>query len=263
MLLYLEYDWASSFKLMSIWCALCAVASLVLPEANQRREHEDVRQHQTNSNSTQEEQIEDGHVSESSPLLNHSNGSNGNQRAFLFYRKADSWAVVAVYLPYTCLPSLAKGSGYTEVEGNLLVIAIGVGSTLGRGLAGVLLKSKIKSPLKFTWGATCAAAFFPLLCSLTINDCIFLVVFSFCFRSFSGFWISATQPALIEMRGRQELKEAMNKLQITRGIAALFGLAIMSAVAEAFTDQAVRFYASTGCFGIAIVFFSVAVSKCQ
>ena len=71
MLLYLEYDWASSFKLMSIWCALCAVASLVLPEANQRREHEDVRQHQTNSNSTQEEQIEDGHVSESSPLLNH------------------------------------------------------------------------------------------------------------------------------------------------------------------------------------------------
>ena len=179
-----------------------------------------------------------------------------NLGVFFLYMFADFLAVAS--MPYASLP---------EVTPNLakyLIATIGGGSLLGRFASGEICNLqwvKMLYKLMLTSLAIVFAAAIPAIYAkwFDFDDRINFVL-CFLFGLFTGCWISATSPIMVNLLGSSNLGTAFGTLTLVRG-AATYLSGIIVAQAEETGGKATPLYISSGLFSVAAVFFTLAALK--
>ena len=179
-----------------------------------------------------------------------------NLGVFFLYMFADFLAVAS--MPYASLP---------EVTPNLakyLIATIGGGSLLGRFASGEICNLqwvKMLYKLMLTSLAIVFAAAIPAIYAKWFDfDNRINFVLCFLFGLFTGCWISATSPIMVNLLGSSNLGTAFGTLTLVRG-AATYLSGIIVAQAEEIGGKATPLYISSGLFSVAAVFFTLAALK--
>ena len=119
---------------------------------------------------TQEEEEEDSHVvtAQVSPpkgwrwllslIVGPSLATSASLPTFLIVMIGDFLATMSLYIPYTHLPEMAMARGVKSRNAAFLISAAGIGSTIGRVLAGLLCDQGRLHPMTITFLATAAAS---------------------------------------------------------------------------------------------------------
>ena len=272
--LFLLMGWREALGAMSVICALCFFVSHFMPESGERRGEASIPEEA--SSDTEAAQGED--LSEESGEIgtNHAAAAEGggnylqqwfqkmrplvNHRhryVYFLFLVGDVVSVGALYLPYSSLPKLATSDGH---DSEILIALLGLGSFLGRIIAGGLCSSSKVKPniLLMIALATAFAATLPLIMAkfLTSKEYYILVSVACCFHGFvTGIWIASTASFLIYLLGPSSLDSAISVLTAVRGLPATFLPILMSLLADHMEEPYVPLYAASILFAIAAIIF--------
>jgi len=178
---------------------------------------------------------------------------------FFLYALGDFFAVMALYIPYSCIPELAQFSGISETYAPVLIAAMGLGSVFGRLGAGQLCDQPWVHPLHLTRLALMVAA--PVMFIYPFMPPSFLVLAGLLLLLgvATGAWISATSPLLVNLLGLPQLGTAFGRLTAARGIAALISPPLAATLAEHYGVRLLPLYLSAGFFAASAFTFSISV----
>lgn len=161
---------------------------------------------------------------------------------FLLVAFADFLAFVAIYIPYTYLPPLAKSRDILPGDAAFLISAGGISNTLGRLLGGWLSdKHWAPKPLHLSLAAILAAS----LPSFILPHCIaywtYLLNFGF-FGVVTGSLVGCTSPVLVSLLGLPALSPAFGLITAFRGVAALLGPPCAGMLVDEFDNHGLALY---------------------
>jgi len=139
---------------------------------------------------------------------------------FLLVVVADAMAVMALYIPYSFLGGVAEAKDVSPDLTALLISCIGLGSVVGRLLAGWLCDQPWVHPLSLTRAALALAAPIPFLLAWVDHFWMFAGL-ALLFGFLTGQWISTTSPLLVKLLGISQLSQAFGLLTAVRGAASL------------------------------------------
>ena len=149
--------WRNAFRVMSGLCLGCGVAGLLMPTPNKK-------------NIEAEGEVE-ANVPEvgvwKARVLGRCIAVQEQVPVFLLYALGDGFAVMALYIPYSCIPDLASSSGISPTLATLLIASLGVGSVVGRLSSGWLCDQPWVKPLNLTRMAITVAAPIPLIYAMS------------------------------------------------------------------------------------------------
>jgi len=241
--------WKNAFRVMSALCLLCGVAGLLMPTPNKK-------------NMEPEGEVE-ANVSEvgvwKARVLGRCIAVQDQVPVFLLYALGDGFAVMALYIPYSCIPDLANSSGISPTLATLLIASLGVGSVVGRLSSGWLCDQPWVKPLNLTRWAIAVAAPIPFIYALSPPWFLLLTGFCCLLGLVTGAWISATSPLLVTLLGLPQLGTAFGRLTAVRGVAALASPPLAAMLAEHMAMPLLPLYLSSGLFAASTLLFSIAV----
>jgi len=241
--------WRNAFRVMSALCLGCGVAGLLMPTPSKKK-------------------IEAG--GEGGPdvtevgvwkarVLGRCIAVQEQVPVFLLYALGDGFAVMALYIPYSCIPDLANSSGISPTLATLLIASLGVGSVVGRLSSGWLCDQPWVKPLNLTRMAITVAAPIPLIYAMS-PPCFLLLAGLCCLLGLvTGAWISATSPLLVTLLGLPQLGTAFGRLTAVRGVAALASPPLAAMMAEHMGMPLLPLYLSSALFAASTLLFSIAV----
>jgi len=241
--------WRNAFRVMSALCLGCGGAGLLMPTPNQK-------------NIEAEGEVE-ANVPEvgvwKARVLGRCIAVQEQVPVFLLYALGDGFAVMALYIPYSCIPDLASSSGISPTLATLLIASLGVGSVVGRLSSGWLCDQPWVKPLNLTRMAITVAAPIPLIYAMS-PPCFLLLAGLCCLLGLvTGAWISATSPLLVTLLGLPQLGTAFGRLTAVRGVAALASPPLAAMMAEHMGMPLLPLYLSSALFAASTLLFSIAV----
>ena len=164
---------------------------------------------------------------------------------FLLVALADGVATLALFIPFTYLPSLATVSGVSSEKAAFLISAAGISSSVGRIISGWLCDKTWCDPIVLTLFAIFSAAIPPLILP-SVGAYLFFLIFSCAFGLLTGLWISATSPLLVKVLGLNLLPPAFGLMTAVQGVAALTGPPLAGAIIDVLGNQGVAFHMTGG-----------------
>ena len=147
-----------------------------------------------------------------------------NLKTYNIYLTADALGVMAIYVPFAFLPACAEASGLSHSAASWLTVAIGLGSCVGRLLAGFLFDG-FWTPLKRTTTAIFIATVSSFLIAIFIDlaptyQGILITACAFLGLS-SGLWISTAPQVLMSLLGESHFEKAFSLMTFMRGVASV------------------------------------------
>ena len=241
--------WRNAFRVMAALCLGCGVAGLLMPTPNKKNTEMKVE--------GEAEAVEVGVWK--ARVLGRCIAVQEQVPVFLLYALGDGFAVMALYIPYSCIPDLANSSGISPTLATLLIASLGVGSVVGRLSSGWLCDQPWVKPLNLTRMAITIAAPVPLIYAIS-PPCFLLLAGLCCLLGLvTGAWISATSPLLVTLLGLPQLGTAFGRLTAVRGVAALASPPLAAMLAEHMAMPLLPLYLSSGLFAASTFLFSIAV----
>ena len=184
--LFEDSSWAFTSQVMCFLCMGSALLALLLPEKKRNR---------SERGSAESETVY--HPQVCGWLLGCSFKARHHIFVMVLYSLGDLLSVLALYLPYSCLPELSK-------QATLLIGTISVGSGIGRILSGWLCNRPQVDP--FLLPPIAAAVSSIALLFLLISSNIYLLAFlCFTLGLTTGAWISSTSPLQVELVGLSQV----------------------------------------------------------
>ena len=262
-LLLRDLGWENAFRVMGGLCACCGAAGLLMPTPRANTESED------------EVRDDDIEVARWKVIVfGRAVALQQHVWIFFLYALGDFLAVMALYIPYSCIPELAQFSGISETYAPVLIAAMGLGSVFGRLGAGQLCDQPWVHPLHLTRLALMVAA--PVMFIYPFMPPSFLVLAGLLLLLgvATGAWISATSPLLVNLLGLpqvscqilnhkitplSQLGTAFGRLTAARGIAALISPPLAATLAEHYGVRLLPLYLSAGFFAASAFTFSISV----
>jgi len=231
--------WRGCLRVLALVCLLCALASLLLPPPRGKE--------------VQGEEEEEGEVGRwQVRVLGRGVAGQRQVPVYLLYLAGDGLAVMALYIPYSALPSLSSSS-------SLLIASLGLGSVLGRLSAGALCDHPRISPLALTAAATALAAPLPLLYTLLPPSSLPLLAATCSLLGLlTGAWIASTSPLLVSLLGLPHLGTAFGRLTAVRGAAALLSPPLAAMLAARLGRPLLPLHLSSGLLAAAAATFALA-----
>lgn len=212
-LLVEEYGWRGSLRGLAAISISCAAIGLLMRSGPAAAEE-----------TTVDEEEEEDMVVNRRPvmtmLLGPKIASTEYLWVFLLVVVADAMAVLALYIPYSFLGGVAEAQGVSPDMTALLISCIGLGSVVGRLLAGWLCDQPWVHPLSLTRAALALATPIPFLLAWVDHFWMFAGL-ALLFGFLTGQWISATSPLLVKLLGISQLSQAFGLLTAVRGAASL------------------------------------------
>jgi len=247
-LLLRDLGWENAFRVMGGLCVCCGAAGLLMPTPRANTESED--------------EIEDDDIEVARwKVIVFGRAVALQQHVWIFflYALGDFLAVMALYIPYSCIPELAQFSGISETYAPVLIAAMGLGSVFGRLGAGQLCDQPWVHPLHLTRLALMVAA--PVMFIYPFMPPFFLVLAGLLLLLglATGAWISATSPLLVNLLGLPQLGTAFGRLTFLRGAAALISPPLAATLAEHYGVRLLPLYLSAGFFAASALTFSLSV----
>jgi len=175
---------------------------------------------------------------------------------FALLAAADMLSTLALYIPFTHLPSAAEAAGVSATNAALLVSVIGVSNTLGRLLAGWISDQPWGQPIvMITTAISCSV---PALYLFTVVSNFWTFMCLSCiFGLLTGMWVSATPPAIIYLLGVHLLGPAFGLLTAIRGSAALAGPPIAGMVVDLVGDRQMALMVAGGVMTLSSLFYLI------
>jgi len=216
-----NYGWRATFRAMSGVClgsVLCGLAMFPAKKSSNTCEVEE----DVSSPDIAEESSLKGWRWLLSLVVGPGLASSTFLPIFLIVVVGDFLATMSLYIPYTHLPDLAMDRGVSSRNAAFLISAAGIGSTVGRVLAGVLCDQGRIHPMTITLLATTFASIEAFLLFSCSQFWQFLVLSSG-FGFMTGFWVASETPLIIKTLSFHLLTPAFGLLVGVLGLAALTG----------------------------------------
>jgi len=172
--------------------------------------------------------------------------------AYLLFTLSDFLAFVAIYIPYTHLPPLAKYHHISAGDSAFLISAGGICNTLGRLTGGWLSDHPSLHPLSLTVICLSLATVPALLLPFCWAYWTFLVSFG-SFTLLTGMVIGCTNPVLLNMLPLKCLSGAFSFVSALRGVAAMVGPPLAGLMVDTFLSPPVALYLSAGVLFISVI----------
>lgn len=190
-------------------------------------------------------------------ILGVSLSRNPNINTMLLMMVGDAFATCALYIPFTHLPPLAIAAGVPAPKASFLIASTGMGSVVGRLLAGWMSDQPWGSPHVITCVVVLLAT--PLHFILTLVSSYWCyVVLTIAFGFLTGQWISATTPFLVSLIGVEMLTPAFGLITFLRGCAGLAGPPLAGIVIQMMGDKRTALYMSGGLSAVSAIMYGLA-----
>lgn len=240
--------WRNAFRVMFALCIGCGGAGLLMVTPKKKIEVEGVDEADATEVGVWKAR-----------LLGRCIAGQEHVLVFILYAVGDGFAVMALYIPYSCIPELANTSGISPTLATLLIAALGVGSVIGRLSSGWLCDQTWVKPLNLIGIASAVASPIPLIYAFS-PPCFPLLASLCCLLGLvTGAWISATSPLLVSLLGLPQLATAFGRLTAVRGVAALASPPLAAILAEHMAMPLLPLYLSSGLFAASTLLFIIAV----
>jgi MFS family permease len=251
-MLVVEYGWRGSLRGLAVVSVACAAIGLVMRAKRGTREGEVERVvGEIEQSTTTNRRI-------LSLVLGPKISASENVYVFLLVVIADCLAVMGLYIPYSYLGGVAEGQGIAPEQTALLISCIGLGSVIGRLLAGWICDHPWLHPVSLTRACLAIAAPLPFILAWVDHFWMFAGL-SLLFGLMTGQWIATTSPLLVKLLGLPQLSQAFGLLTAVRGAASLASPPLAGLVVDLTGRASYALYISGGCIGLSAGVFSFAV----
>jgi len=217
-----HYGWRITFRVMSGIClgsVLCGAA--MFPGKNCASGNEEEEEDESSIGFTQGSPPK-GWRWLLSLIVGPSLATSKSLPTFLIVMVGDFLATMSLYIPYTHLPEMAMARGVSSRNAAFLISAAGIGSTVGRILAGLLCDQSWLHPMTITLLATALASLQAFLLISCTQFWMFLLLSSG-FGFMTGFWVACETPLIIRTLSFNLLTPAFGLLTGSAGLGALIG----------------------------------------
>ena len=194
-------------------------------------------------------------------------------RVFVVFAFGDMLAVMALYIPYSCINELSPVD-----EAKYLIAIIGGGSILGRFASALLCNwAQIHPSFKMCLVPTAVliAAFIPTIYAFSLGSFTTMAMLCFSLGATSGVWIAATSPILVQLLGLPQVRKleirlvyselllfqlntAFGRLTALRGTGALLAPPFAAGLVGLADRPLLPLFLSSGLFSGAVVLFALA-----
>ena len=244
------YGWRGCLRALSVLCASSILTGRVLKQPSR------------DPSSEVEEEDNFQIVDHERPILAWILGDKLSRHqyvwVFVLLILADSFAVMALFIPYSYIQPVAAIVNIPPHLTSILIAIIGLGSIMGRLTSSFLTKNpKVKS-LFLIRASIALVSILPIVFTLIDQFWMFALA-CFMFGFLTGQWIAATSPFLVQLLGVFNINKALGLLTFVQGAASLISPPLAGISVEMSSNPLMALYVSAFLLMISATVYTTAI----
>ena len=251
-----EYGWRGCLRALSGLCLLCVITGRVLKQPSSTP---------TTSSSDSLTEINEDDINSFDKKRRYLAYILGDQLSyhkyvwvFLLIVLADSFAVLALFIPYQYIHPVAASNDIPKHLTSLLISCIGLGSVAGRVTSSLISVQSWCKPLHLIRAGISLVSILPF--AITFVDKFWMLA-GLCalFGFLTGIWIAATSPFLAKLLGVTNINQALGLLTFAQGAASLVSPPLAGLAVEHTNDPLVAFYLCGALLMVSATIYTAAI----